>query len=218
MTELIITVRGTSRSEHRPERATVSVSAVADGPERVDVVATATTAAASLQASLEALRNRGVVEEWSAGDATVWSDRPWTDAGPSSSLVHHAEIQVAAVFADPGAVSGWLDAVAADERHRIHSVQWDLRAETRSHAEREAATSAIGDAWERATGYAGAAGRAAVEPIEIADAGLLAGTEPGAQSERLFAKAAMDASPAGFAFAPAPVVIAASVDVRFRAS
>ncbi len=212
---MTITVRGESRVTHAPERGTVHLSAAADGDARSTVVASATAAAAVVTAQLRELSAQGAVEEWSSAQAAVWVDRPWPGSEPASVPVHHADIRISAVFADLAALPVWLDGVAADERCRIHAVEWALGERTRARLERETAAAAIRDAHERAAAYADAVGRGGVEPVEIADVGLLGATD-GAH-ERSFARTAMaDAAAPGFGFTPADVVVTAAVDVRFR--
>lgn len=219
MSDLIVTVRGTSESRIAPERATVRVAAETDGGDRAAVIADVHRAVEPLRASLADLQARGAVETWSNPRVSIWAERPWNDAGAQLEPVHHASLVLTAVFADLEAVSGWLDDVSAEPSVRIDGIDWHLTPTTARRLERETAAAAVSDAVERATAYAGAIGRTKLEPLDVADAGLLSAT-PEPVAERAALKSVMmdAAGSPGFAVTPADVVVTAAVDARFRAS
>jgi hypothetical protein len=71
----------------------------------------------------------------------------------------------------------------------------------------------------RAEAYAEAIGLGTVDPIEIADVGLLAGNaEAAASAPRMMRMAASDAAGPALALQPADIVVGAAVEARFRAS
>lgn len=69
--------------------------------------------------------------------------------------------------------------------------------------------------------WRGAIDRSAVEPLQIADLGLLGGSSPEPPAPRMFARAAMTMDGAGAApavgFRPDDIVVTAAVEARFRA-
>lgn len=219
MADILISVRGDAERRVAPELAAIHVSAATDGSERADVVARATSAAAPLRERLERLSASGAVTTWSSGSVSIWSDRPWNAEGRQLAPVHHAAIEITAVFGDIVALSEWADALAGDEAVRVSHVEWLLASETRATVEREVAAAAVDVAVARAAAYAAALGRTSVDPIEIADVGLLGGGDP-QPPQPSFARAAVmsaDSGPGGFDLRPADIVVTAAVEGRFVA-
>lgn len=220
MHEIVITVRGESEARIAPERAVVSAAVTSDGSERPGVVEAVTRLAAPVSAALDRLTAAGSVSEWSSSQMAVWSERPWNADGRQLDPVHHATIEVVATFTDLDALSSWLTDVAEVDGIRVASIDWQLTSDSRTTIERDTATAAVGRAVARARAYAAALGRGSVEPIEIADVGLL--SAPGATStpERtaaVFARSTSDAGAGGLDLRPADVVVTAAVEARFRA-
>lgn len=220
MNEILITVRGEAEARVAPEHAVVSAALTSDGPDRAGVVEAVARLVSRVGAELDRLRETGAVSEWSSAQVSVWNERPWNADGRQLDPVHHATVEVRATFAELDEIGPWLTAAAEADGIRIASIDWRLTPATRAGVESDTATAAVGRAVARATAYAGALGRTAVEPIELADVGLL-GTPgaPGA-SERgpaLFARTAADAGPQGLDLRPADIVVTATVDARFRA-
>ncbi len=220
MAELLITVRGAHETRVAPERGIAHVSVVADGPERGPVVERMAALAAPLRNDLAARAEAGTLLEWSSDRVSVWSDRPWNDQGVQLDLVHHASVELTATFTDFAVLSWWLGDLAEGDGVQVRYMQWELSPESHSRVEREVATSAVGVAVERATAYAAALGFASVEPVEIADLGLLSRSDAG-QPEMARMMVA-GAAPGGYGrdsvdLRPADIVISAEVEARFRA-
>ncbi|QLD13107.1 SIMPL domain-containing protein [Microbacterium oleivorans] len=219
MADILISVRGEAERRVSPELAAIHVTAATDGPERADVVSRATAAAAPLRERLELLSDDGAVTTWSSGSISIWSDRPWNADGRQLAPVHHAAIELTAVFSDIAGLSEWADTLAGDEAVRVSQVEWLLASATRAAVEREVAATALDVAVGRATAYAAALGRTSVEPVEIADVGLLGGSDP-QPPQPSFARAAMlsaDSGAAGFELRPSDIVVTAAVEGRFVA-
>lgn len=218
MSEVIITVRGESRSDVPPERAVAHVRASVDGPQRGAVVEQIAALAQPVRTELANRKAAGSIEDWSSGRVSVFADRPWNNEGRQLDLVHHASVELTATFADVLALSDWLNAIAATEGLQVGAVDWQLRPETRARIEREVATDAVAVAVERATAYAAAIGLTTVTPLQIADLGLLDGRTSEPAEPRMFARAAMqmDAAPV-VEFQPDDIVITAAVEARFSA-
>ncbi|MFS0714813.1 SIMPL domain-containing protein [Microbacterium sp. 2P01SA-2] len=219
MADILISVRGEAERRVSPEVAIVSAAATADGPERTDVVSRVTATVAPLRTRLEELTRAGTVSDWSSGSVSTWSERPWNAEGNQLAPVHHATIDLRATFDDFVALAEWVSRLADDEGMRVSNIEWQLSPATRATVERDVATSAVGVAVARASAYATALGRASVEPVEIADIGLLHGADA-PPSAPLFARAATmsaDASSGGVELRPAEIVVTAAVEARFRA-
>jgi len=217
MSEIVISVRGEHEARVAPERAVAHISAVVDGPDRGRVVEALAAVAEPVRRELEERRAAGGVLEWSSGRASVWSERPWNAEGRQLDPVHHASVDIDAVFEDFPALSHWLDTVAARDGVRLGHIEWQLRPDTRARVERETAAAAVGAAVQRAEAYASALGHTTVTALEIADAGLLQ-PSPSAATP-LMARAAFAADAGGQAIdvRPADIVVTAAVEARFRA-
>lgn len=220
MSEVIITVRGESETRLAPERAVAHVTASVDGPDRAAVVAQVAALATPVRTELATREDAGTIADWSAQRVNVWADRPWNNEGKQLDLVHHASVEITAAFTDVAALSDWLSTLAEQDGLQIGAVDWELSPDTRARVEKEVATAAVSVAVDRATAYAAAIGRTAVEPLEIADLGLLTDGRESAPQPRMFARAAMamDAGGSGFVdFQPDDIVVTAAVEARFVA-
>ncbi|SDQ13195.1 SIMPL domain-containing protein [Microbacterium sp. cf332] len=219
MADILISVRGEAERRVAPEVAIVSAAAAADGPERTAVVSRVTTTIATLRTRLEELTRAGVVSNWSSGSVSTWSDRPWNPDGKQLAPVHHATIDLFATFDDFVALSEWVGLLSDDDGMRVSTVEWQLSPATRATIEREVATSAVGVAVARASAYAAALGHGSIEPVELADVGLLSGADA-PPAAPMFARAATmsaDAASGGIALRPGDIVVTAAVEARFRA-
>ncbi|MBS1697352.1 MAG: SIMPL domain-containing protein [Actinobacteria bacterium] len=218
MSEVVITVRGEHEVRVAPERATVTLSAGAEGPEREAVVTRALALAEPVREGIAAREGSGAVESWSSRRLAVRSERPWSGDGTRLALVHRASVDFTATFVDFGEMSTWVAEVSAWAGVTINATSWELTPETRARVEQDVAAEAVRTAVTRATAYASAIGLTAVQPIEIADAGLI--TDNNA--------AASDAAPTmmrAFAAPPSPglelqgddITVSATVEARFIA-
>lgn len=223
MSEVIITVRGNSETRLAPERAVAHVTAKADGPERAAVIARIAQVADPVRQELDAAKSASTVTEWHSQRMSVWADRPWNDRGEQLPLVHHAALEITATFTDVAALSDWLNAASTRDGLSVGTIDWQLSPETRARVEREVATQAVAVAVERATSYAKAIGHESVEPVEIADLGLLGGGDSApvqpvmafARSGKSVGDSLEGASAADFR--PDEIVVSAGVEARFRA-
>ncbi|GAA3020291.1 SIMPL domain-containing protein [Microbacterium dextranolyticum] len=219
MSEVTITVHGESETRVAPEIAIAHVTVAADGPARGLVVERIAAVAEPIRADLTARKASGTIDDWSSQRVSVWADRPWNTDGRQLDPVHHASVELTATFTDVLALSDWLNGIASTDGLRIGNVEWLLTPETRAAIERRVATQAVAVAVERATAYAHALGRETIEPVQLADIGLLGDTRPEAPAPRMFARSAavtMDAAPA-VDFQPDDIVVTAAVEARFTA-
>ncbi|MFS0867203.1 SIMPL domain-containing protein [Microbacterium sp. 179-B 1A2 NHS] len=221
MTELIITVRGESEARVAAETAVATLVVAMDGHDRAAVVEQAAALVDPIRSELAARAEARAIEEWSAQQISVWSDRPWNERGTQLPLVHHASVALTATFTDFAALSEWLSTLAERSGVQVGGVEWQLTPATRLQTERDVATDAVAVAVHRATAYAEAIGKSTVEALEIADVGLLVGGDAGPQRESRMARAAMTMDAGGGTladFRPEAIVVSAAVEARFRAS
>ncbi|WP_394289062.1 SIMPL domain-containing protein [Microbacterium sp.] len=219
MSEVVIAVRGQHEIRVPAETAQVRARAVADGPDRAEVIRRATALTEPLRAELTAADAAAVLESWSTGQVSVWGERPWNDQGAQLPIVQHASIEVSATFTDIDALSRWLGDLAEREGIQVDGTEWTLTAATRARVEHDAAVGAVADAVTRARSYAQALGKTGVEAIEVADAGLLTAGDAHAEQARAKSMMAMDAGDAApIDLRPTVLSVRAEVDARFRAS
>ncbi|MEZ5190570.1 MAG: SIMPL domain-containing protein [Schumannella sp.] len=115
-----ITVRGSHTALFDAERATLSLSAGFQGPDRKDVFARATSLAAEIAAlitpHLDA--DAGPVTRWAADRVHVWSERPWNTEGKRLPLVYHASLGARAEFSDFDVLGRVIEQLAVVEGSR----------------------------------------------------------------------------------------------------
>lgn len=220
MSEVMITVRGEHQARIGPEEAVARLTIRAEGPERGTVVERIAALAEPVRTDLAARKAAGGIAEWSSRRATVWADRPWNAEGKQLSLVHHAAVEVTAVFTDFAALSWWISDVSARDGVQVDDVQWRLTPDTAKTTEADVAAVAVRVAVARATAYAAAIGLDSVTPLEIADLGLLA--RPESNQASMLRAAPMAFSGSGSAspaidFQPEDLTITAAVEARFLA-
>lgn len=221
MSEVIITVRGEHQERVAPERAKISVSVQADGPDKSEVVDRVLRLAEPVRSSLAMREEPGAVSEWSSARMSVRAERPWNQDGKRLAPVYYASVDFTATFVDPSELSLWVTEISAWEGVNVGYVDWQLTPETQAKTEREVATEAIKVAVARATAYADALGLKNVEAREIADQGLISdhAVRQEGRMMKSMAFAAMDATAgAGMEFAPEDILVSATVEGRFAAS
>lgn len=221
MSETIITVHGSARSELHPERAIVRFTVAADGPERAPVVASVTGGSTSIAAVIDARfdTQAGPITAWSADRVTVTSHRPWTNDGSTAALIHRASVSGHATLSEVDEVSGLIGALIEHELVAIDGIEWavtDARLELET---RDARTRAVADARAKAEVLAAAIGLGSLTPLALADPGMLDGRpENPTPLPRLERVMAMDARGDGaLSLRPEPIVIEVAVDARFSA-
>lgn len=224
MPETIITVQGQHSAWYPAERATVTVTVSADGPDRDAVFARATRAADAVRATIEARHDveAGPISRWSADTVRVWSHRPWSETGKQLPLVHSAGLDITARFSSFAELSPWIEEVVAIEDAGIGGIEWSLSESKTATAATEARSRAVKDAVAKATVYAQSIGLGSVAATAVADPGMLG--DSAASPPEAYKQASMmrsrggAASDAPLALKPEQIEVAAAVDARFIAS
>ncbi len=223
MSEVTITVRGEHEARVAPEEAVAHVSVRTEGRERGAVVERIAALATPLRDDLAARKDAGGVSDWSSQRVSVWANRPWNSEGKQLALVHYASVEITATFTDFAALSWWISDAAERDGVQVDGVNWRLTPATAKATEAEVAAHAVKVAVDRATAYASAIGLTTVEPLEIADLGLLShrpdNPSPAPKMMRAMAMGAMDAGAGAPAveFQPEDIVVTAAVEARFIA-
>ena len=220
MSDVEITVRGSSTREVPPERAGVRIQVGFDGAEPDDVADRTVVAVAGVRATIDALLDpsNGPITEWSSGQVRTWSERPWNQQGEQLPLVHHAQQSLDVEFSDFTALGRWLAEIVGFEGVSVGDVSWELTDRRRDAVVAEVRIEAIHDAHAKAASYAAALGLDHLAPIAIADAGMLGDRPPGGGGPVPMAMAARmkDSGPA-IELSPHDLTISAEVDARFVA-
>ncbi|WP_159498408.1 SIMPL domain-containing protein [Microbacterium sp. 18062] len=216
MSEVTITVRGDHEERLPAEHGIVRVTVRAEGRERGAVVEQLAATATPIRADLDARHEAGSLVRWTSSRANVWTERPWAPEGTRLAPVHHASVELVATFADPAALSAWVDDLARHDGAQVENVAWELSERTAAAARDRVAAAAVLDAVTRAAAYASALGLSTVTPIAVADTGLLS-PESTPSAPRMMRAMAAEAGGAGIDLRPDDVVVSASVDARFTA-
>ncbi|WP_022890540.1 SIMPL domain-containing protein [Agromyces italicus] len=217
----VIAVRGTAEERIDPELGAVALTVGVSEPDRDTALARTTEARERLIAEIRELEDAGLLDTWSAGQLRVWSHRPWNNEGKHLPLVHQTSAEVEIVFTHLERLGEWVSGASIGEAVAIGGIDWRLTDASRRRVQELAQRAAVADALEKARVYASALGLGAPVPVELADTGLLtARPVPQPRGERMFAMAASADTAGGSAaeFAPAKLVIEASVEARFEAA
>jgi uncharacterized protein len=215
MPDTVITVAGSHRVVHDPERATVRVGIGFEGSKRDSVLAATRAALDSLAGSLGAILDEeaGPVVSWHAETVRVWGDRPIGPDGTRLPVEFHSAVFVDAEFSQFDALSEWVDVVSARDGIAIDGIEWMLAPATERELTSEARRGAVADALEKADEYAAALGLGELTPVAVADPGLLHSGATPAVGYSATARAAAG----GMELRPASIAVEATVHVRFSA-
>ncbi|MFT3899247.1 MAG: SIMPL domain-containing protein [Gordonia sp. (in: high G+C Gram-positive bacteria)] len=221
MSALEITVRGRAQRQYRPERGTVSLSAVFTEASSEEAHGKALELQSKVVTELTRLdEEKGVLGDWRANDIHVFGQRPWVDGKESDRVVYTTRITMTAEFLDFEALAAFLVDLAGRDGLEVSSIAWDVREDSRSRYEAAVRQDAVRDAVAKAQAYADAVGRAAVTAVALADPDMLGSGSDGPMPAPMMARAyAMDSAGGGptLELRPDDVVIAVAVDARFTA-
>ena len=213
-----IAVTGHAEERIAPELAAVSLSVGGSGAARDDVAVRTGRAHERLLAEVRRLEASGALDTWSAGQLRVWSYRPWNNEGKQLPVVHQASADVEVVFTDLDRLGAWVGEVATGDELTVGGIDWRLTDATRRHVQEAAQRAAVADAVAKAQVYASALGLGTPAPVELADHGMLSAQPMPAAPKAMMMRTAADlGGPPAPEFAPAELVIEASVDARFTA-
>jgi uncharacterized protein len=214
-----IAVTGHAEERVAPELGAVTLSVGSSGAARDDVYARTSTAHERLLAEVRALEASGALDSWSAGQLRLWSYRPWNSEGRQLPVVHQSSAEVEVVFTDLSRLGEWLGDAATAADLTVGGIDWRLSDATRRRLQESAQRAAVSDALAKAQVYASALGLGTPTPVELADHGMLTAQPIPSAQKAIMMLAAGDTRGGAPAteFAPAELVIEASVDARFTA-
>ncbi|ARJ05631.1 hypothetical protein GCM10010988_07420 [Cnuibacter physcomitrellae] len=215
MPDTVITVAGSHRVVHDPERARVRVGIGFEGSKRDSVLAATRAALDSLAGSLATILDEevGPVVAWHSETIRVWGERHAAPDGTRLPVEFHSAVFLDAEFSHFEALSEWIDVAAARDGIAIDGIEWMLAPATEAALAAEARRGAVADALEKADDYASALGLGELVPLAIADPGLLDGGVPVVP----YAPTAR-AVGGGMELRPAAITVETTVHVRFTAA
>ena len=210
-----ITVRGEAEARYPAERATVTMAAVVETAVKQQSYDQASAVQQAVTGQLTELADRGAVLDWSSGQVSVSSYRPWRDQEPANPL-YVARVDIVAEFSDFDRLGGFVDYWAGRDGVEVVGIVWDVLDRNRRMYEADLRRAAVEDAVNRAQSYAEALRRGRVVATRIADPGLL---DTGGGPVPFALKMEAGAADAGgrLQLTPAPVRIHVAVDAGFAA-
>lgn len=222
MTETTITVRGSARAEHAPDRAVLAFSIGAVAAERASALVGARETLERLADAIEAHRRDGRVRAWSADDVHVYADREWVGEGRPPVVRHRASVSGTVTVIGvsvTAALPELLDLISGEPLARVDGIEWSLTDDRHAEAIGAVRHAAVVDAVDKASSYARSIGREELDVVALSDPGMLGagGDAPMPRMER--AMALMGGAPGDGAFElrPEPVVVQATVELRATA-
>ena len=216
----IIAVTGRAEERIEPELGAVSLTVGTSGGNRDPILRSVGESHERLLEEVRELDVSGALESWSAGQLRVWSHRPWNAEGRQLPLVHQANADVEVVFRDLAALGAWVGTVSGTPNVAVGGIDWRLTDATRDRVQESAQRAAVADAVRKAGVYAEALGLGRPAPVELADHGMLS-EQPVPMMHKATLARAMVADGGGAPspeFAPAKLLLEASVDARFSAA
>lgn len=211
--DVTITVRGSHEERIPAEEGVARIGVRVEHPDRGEAMARLAASGQRLRDQLEGPTAVGGLVSWTSSRAQVFTDRPWGPDGTRLDPVHHASLELRAVFDDADALSAWIDAATTDPAVQLDGIEWRLTHATALDARDRVARTAVEDAVARARSYAASLGLHHVSAIEVADTGLLS-SEVATAGPMMMKSAAADAA---VAVRADEVVVAVGVEARFSA-
>lgn len=217
-----ITVVGSHEYSVAPERGTLHLQVGFEGGALPEVVGESIELVNAVSAQLEQLRAGGTAPvTWHAvGPLGTRSWRPYNNQGQIMPMRHAATAHVQAKFRDFTALARFAADWGVRDGIRVGRVEWSVTEQRRAELEAGTLERAVREARRRALVIARAAGAEEVEVVEVADPGLLSGTQ-GAAGTPLHQAAAFRSSAGAEAgdsavILPEDVTGSATVHARFR--
>ncbi len=164
-----ITVHGAAQAEVAPDFGRLHGEVRAHDADKAEALRRVTDATRTLTEAFAALRGSGAVLKTVVRPMTISSYQPYGDQG---ALEHSATVTWWADFPSSEGLGAFGERYGSVDAVQLGSTEWLLHDETRRRVEAECLTHAVGQARERASAIAAAAGAGEVSFVEITDAGL----------------------------------------------
>lgn len=215
-----ITVRSEATGRRQPELSTLWATASAEGTDRAAARQQVTAVMQELVDSLDELgasRPDAVRSRVVAPLATrTW--QPWGDDGKRLDPRHEVTGRVRVQLADLEALADLTTAWSARDEVALQSPTWSLTDDSQRALHAEVTRDAVRQARERAEVMAEASGFSMVEPLQVADTGLLGGGDDQRVGQvQAFSAAGAGAADDGYDLTPQDVEVRVTVEARFRA-
>lgn len=230
---VIVSVAGTATVYHKPERAVLHVRIASEGPDK-EIVSKKCTATTNQLSDIIKPLNKKVkgnldpnapVTWWSVGALYTGSYRPYNNSGKVMPLVYNARTTFQIKFKDFDSLGSFASTLSSIPLVDISSVEWKLTDATEKKQQSIVQRNAVLDALEKAKNYAAAMNLSNVTATEIADVGLLGGTESnhapsfgggGPMMRAMAAPGGSSSNSEDISFHPEDVQLDATVHARFN--
>lgn len=213
----LVTVRGEAVAEVQPELAHITVAVVARDRDRDRVLRDLDERARAVDAVLD--RFADAIERTET-DALRVSPQFASNKPREKVAGYEGSVRRTVVLHRFEVLGDLLALLASFELMTVTGPWWSLRPQ--SEAVRSVRVAAVHDAVRRAKEYAGALGATLVALEALADSDLLSAPEPRPAALAASSAQAFRGAPApetfGFDLVPAPQVVHAAVEARFRAT
>ena len=214
-----ITVAGSATETLPPDVANLTLRVVVESNTREGSVTRATEVSNALAAQLTSLaaERPDAVSATAVHPLTVSSWQPTDNMGQPLPTRHVAQCRARATISDFTLLSTLVDEWARREEVAVDEVTWDLDSEHRSYLTNALLAQAVSQATTRARTLALAAGAKEVTVVELADEGLLGGSDHLEASDGMQRAMFASAKSSGVEIDPSPIEVTCRIHARFEA-
>lgn len=214
-----ITVTGHGEATYAPERCTVSLSVQFDGPTAERAWEPATQLVHELTRKITALHDstHGPVNWWSLDQIRQSRHRPYNSEGEQLPYVYRAAAAIEVKFSKLNAIDDFVGSLSETEGVSVGNLNWALTTRSRAMHITRVRDLAVRDAKAKATAYAASIGRSTINPVAIADPGMLGVDASGGGSMGARAYLADGSGDGSSILKPENITLRADVHARFDA-
>lgn len=217
---VIITVTGHATRGYAPNRCAVHLRVACDGPTREAASDPALAAVELLVELITALEQQpdGPLRRWQLDQVQHSRSRPYSQDGSVQPWLYQSSASLVVTFRGLDAVAQFVDDAAEIEGVEVGHLDWRLTRKVEATALARVRKLAIDDAAAKAKASAKSLGRSKIEPLALADPGMLGvaanAPQPIGRARMMMAS---DASGSVPSLRPEALSITVDVDARFEA-
>ncbi|MDG3012625.1 SIMPL domain-containing protein [Rhodococcus sp. D2-41] len=214
-----VTVAGHGEATYAPERCTISLSVQFDGPTAERAGAPTAQLVQELSRKITALHDsaHGPVNWWSLDQTRQSRHRPYNSDGEQLPYVYRASAAIEVKFSRLAAIDAFVSSHSSTEGVSIGHFDWALTTRSRAKHVMQVRDLAVRDAMAKAKTYAASIGRSTINPVAIADRGMLGVGASGGNSMGARAYQAGGSGDDSSRIKPENITLQAEVHARFEA-
>ncbi|MFD4367759.1 SIMPL domain-containing protein [Rhodococcus sp. NPDC058521] len=216
---LVITVSGEGEETYPPERCTISitVSVESESAEESGDTASATVRELTQLVTEQFDSENGPINWWSLDQVRHSRHRPYNRDGIQLPYVYRATAELDVKFNLFDAIEKFVKDASVLEGVQIGHFDWALTKKSYRDRITHVRELAVRDAQSKAETYARTVGRNRIDPVEIADPGLL-GTRTRSELAPMSARGFVGSAPDdGIELKPEHITLSAQVHAKFEA-